>query len=118
MTIKHGVRAGLRLPPATVPCCMLCMTEITYSAVLCCAVFWMHCSISVTFVDKEGKDHTVAATVGKNLLEVAHDNEIDLEGGCCSWCAGWTGSLPAWFLMDQINPMLIWKDLTLHFRSV
>lgn len=36
--------------------------------------------ISVTFIDKEGKDHTVQAAVGKNLLEVAHENEIDLEG--------------------------------------
>lgn len=38
------------------------------------------CSISVTFIDKEDKEHTVQAPIGKNLLEVAHDNEIDLEG--------------------------------------
>lgn len=36
--------------------------------------------ISVTFIDKEGKDHTVEAATGKNLLEVAHEHEIDLEG--------------------------------------
>jgi hypothetical protein len=37
-------------------------------------------SISVTFIDKQGKEVNVQAPVGKNLLEVAHDNEIDLEG--------------------------------------
>lgn len=38
------------------------------------------CRVTVTFVDKEGKDVTVQAKIGKNLLEVAHENEIDLEG--------------------------------------
>ena len=37
-------------------------------------------SITLTYVDKEGKEHTVTAPVGKNLMEIAHDNEIDLEG--------------------------------------
>lgn len=40
------------------------------------------CRISVIFVDKDGKDQEVRAPLGKNLLEVAHDNEIDLEGAC------------------------------------
>ena len=35
----------------------------------------------MTFIDKEGKEHLVNAPIGKNLLEVAHENEIDLEGG-------------------------------------
>ncbi|PNH12869.1 2Fe-2S ferredoxin [Tetrabaena socialis] len=48
-------------------------------------------TISVTYIDKEGKEHTVAAPIGKTLLEVAHENEIDLEGACegslaCSTC--------------------------------
>ncbi len=34
----------------------------------------------MTFIDKEEKEHTVQAPIGKHLLEVAHDNEIDLEG--------------------------------------
>eukprot|EP00877_Chromochloris_zofingiensis_P001953 jgi/Chrzof1/11759/Cz06g08190.t1 len=47
--------------------------------------------IEVTFVDKDGKEVTVQAPVGTNLLEVAHANEIDLEGACegslaCSTC--------------------------------
>ena len=43
--------------------------------------------ISVTFVDKEGKDHTVEAATGKNLLEVAHEHEIDLEGDIYAFTA-------------------------------
>ncbi|GLI64259.1 hypothetical protein VaNZ11_007461 [Volvox africanus] len=48
-------------------------------------------TVAITYIDKEGKEHTVAAPLGKNLLEVAHDNEIDLEGACegslaCSTC--------------------------------
>ncbi|KAL6755150.1 2Fe-2S ferredoxin-type domain-containing protein [Haematococcus lacustris] len=48
-------------------------------------------TISVTFVDKDGLEHNVPAPIGKNLLEVAHDNEVDLEGACegslaCSTC--------------------------------
>lgn len=38
-------------------------------------------SISVTFVqEKDGKEYTVQAPIGKHLLEVAHDNDIELEG--------------------------------------
>eukprot|EP00197_Chlamydomonas_leiostraca_P002095 CAMPEP_0202858482 /NCGR_PEP_ID=MMETSP1391-20130828/997_1 /ASSEMBLY_ACC=CAM_ASM_000867 /TAXON_ID=1034604 /ORGANISM="Chlamydomonas leiostraca, Strain SAG 11-49" /LENGTH=203 /DNA_ID=CAMNT_0049537405 /DNA_START=21 /DNA_END=632 /DNA_ORIENTATION=+ len=48
-------------------------------------------TITITYIDKENKEHTVQAPLGKNLLEVAHDNEIDLEGACeaslaCSTC--------------------------------
>lgn len=38
-------------------------------------------SISVVFVDRDGTEQAVQAPLGKNLLEVAHENEIDLEGG-------------------------------------
>ena len=48
------------------------------------------CSITVTYVDKDGKDHTVLAPIGKNLLELAHENEIDLEG---EWGWGVMGCL-------------------------
>jgi len=46
----------------------------------------------VTFdCEKDGKAYTVQAPVGKSLLEVAHANEIELEGACegslaCSTC--------------------------------
>jgi hypothetical protein len=46
----------------------------------------MHCAalmcfrINVVFVDKDGKEQPVQAPLGKNMLEVAHDNEVELEG--------------------------------------
>jgi ferredoxin len=45
----------------------------------------------VTFVDKDGREETVSAPLGKSLLEVAHANDIELEGACegslaCSTC--------------------------------
>lgn len=46
------------------------------------------CRITITYIDKEGKEHTVKAPLGKNLLEVAHDNEIDLEGTAVHRAAG------------------------------
>lgn len=40
---------------------------------------------------KEGFEKEVTAKVGKHLLEIAHENEIELEGACdaslaCSTC--------------------------------
>ncbi|BAM81509.1 probable adrenodoxin [Cyanidioschyzon merolae strain 10D] len=48
-------------------------------------------TISVTFVDREGVRHAVRAPIGSSMLEVAHENHIDLEGACegslaCSTC--------------------------------
>lgn len=49
-------------------------------------------TVSFTFVaTKDGTEFPVKADVGENLLEVAHQNEIDLEGACeaslaCSTC--------------------------------
>jgi hypothetical protein len=43
------------------------------------------CSISVTFVsEKDGSETTVKAPIGKHLLEVAHDNDVELEGASSS----------------------------------
>lgn len=47
--------------------------------------------ITVTFVDRDGERFVVKAPVGENLLEVAHENNVDLEGACegslaCSTC--------------------------------
>ena len=49
-----------------------------------------HCSVKVTFIE-EGEEVVVDAEVGKTLLEVAHANDIELEGACdgslaCSTC--------------------------------
>lgn len=48
-------------------------------------------TVSITYVDPDGVEHEVQAEVGKNLMEVAHDNDIELEGACggelaCSTC--------------------------------
>ena len=47
--------------------------------------------MEVTFVDREGAEHTVQAPIGNSLMEVAHAHDIELEGACegslaCSTC--------------------------------
>lgn len=46
---------------------------------------------SVTFILATGEKRTILADVGENLLEIAHENKIPLEGACegqlaCSTC--------------------------------
>ncbi|CAI5490625.1 unnamed protein product [Closterium sp. Naga37s-1] len=48
-------------------------------------------SIEVTFVQRDGSEAVVQVSVGTNMLQAAHDNDIDLEGACeaslaCSTC--------------------------------
>ena len=50
-------------------------------------------SISVSYLQPNGETRVVQARVGENFLQVAHRNEIDLEGACegvcaCSTCHG------------------------------
>ena len=47
--------------------------------------------ISLTFQDGDGELHAVSAAIGKTLLDVAHENDVELEGACggelaCSTC--------------------------------
>ena len=47
--------------------------------------------VSLTFINKDKSEKVVQAKVGESLLEVAHQNDIDLEGACdsslaCSTC--------------------------------
>ncbi|KAF2072891.1 hypothetical protein CYY_005786 [Polysphondylium violaceum] len=47
--------------------------------------------VTFNYINKDGSKSTVSAPVGENVLEVAHDNDIDLEGACecsvaCSTC--------------------------------
>ncbi|KAK4781688.1 hypothetical protein SAY86_015790 [Trapa natans] len=47
--------------------------------------------ISVTFVDKDGKEKNIKVPIGMSMLEAAHENDIELEGACegslaCSTC--------------------------------
>lgn len=48
-------------------------------------------TVCITYVDNSGKEIVANAEVGKNLLDVAHDNNIELEGACggelaCATC--------------------------------
>jgi len=36
----------------------------------------------LTFVNKDGSETTIDAPIGLSILEVAHHNDIDLEGAC------------------------------------
>ncbi|POM69952.1 2Fe-2S ferredoxin [Phytophthora palmivora] len=47
--------------------------------------------VTFTFVDGEGERTTVKAEEGQSLLDVAHENDVELEGACggelaCSTC--------------------------------
>lgn len=58
----------------------------------------------VTFIERGGRRREVEAEAGMTLLEIAHANDIDIEGACegcmaCSTChvivdAGWYDRLP------------------------
>ena len=37
-------------------------------------------TVRITYVDPDGDETTVDADIGQNLLHVAHDNDIELEG--------------------------------------
>ncbi len=45
----------------------------------------------MTFIDRDGKELTVDAPLGDTILDIAHANDIDIEGACegcmaCSTC--------------------------------
>lgn len=45
----------------------------------------------ISYIDRSGEELSVDAEIGKNLMDVAHDNNIELEGACggelaCSTC--------------------------------
>ncbi|KAL9969565.1 hypothetical protein ACROYT_G021794 [Oculina patagonica] len=47
--------------------------------------------VTINFIDRDGDKMTVNAKVGDSLLDVAKDNDVDLEGACegtlsCSTC--------------------------------
>lgn len=47
--------------------------------------------VKITFIEKDGNERVVDAPVGLSVLEVAHKNDVDLEGACegslaCSTC--------------------------------
>jgi 2Fe-2S ferredoxin len=45
----------------------------------------------MTFIDRDGTPREVDAPIGQSVLEIAHNNDIDIEGACegslaCSTC--------------------------------
>ena len=42
--------------------------------------FPLNFRVSIKFIDRDGDEITVNAKVGDTLLDVAKDNEVDLEG--------------------------------------
>lgn len=45
-----------------------------------CSTLLSACRIQVTFVDKNGEEQQIRVPVGVNMLQAAHDNDIELEG--------------------------------------
>ena len=70
--------------------------------------------LKISFVESSGLIHKVNAPIGHSLLEVAHDNGIDIEGACegsmaCSTCHvivdhSWYDKLPS--SSEEENDML------------
>lgn len=47
--------------------------------------------VKITFIEKDGNEKVIDAPLGLSILEVAHKNDVDLEGACegslaCSTC--------------------------------
>ena len=66
----------------------------------------LHGMPRITFVELDGTRRDVEAPVGLSLLEVAHQNDIDLEGACegslaCSTCHVVVD--PTWF--NRLEPI-------------
>lgn len=38
--------------------------------------------LHITFIDKEGDEHTFEVAEGDNLLDIALENDIEMEGNC------------------------------------
>lgn len=43
-------------------------------------IFYLFFRVTVSFIDRDGDKMTVSAKIGDSLLDVAKDNDLDLEG--------------------------------------
>ena len=64
---------------------------VNFSIKSCIISFFLLFMPNIHFIDQNGEKTTIDAPVGLSLLEVAHQNNIDLEGACegslaCSTC--------------------------------
>lgn len=46
-----------------------------------------HIRLWITFIDKDGDSHKIAAAEGDNLLDIAQANDLEMEGACGGSCA-------------------------------
>ena len=77
-------------------------------------------TVTITYVDPDGEEHPVEAKIGKHLLDVAHDNNIELEGMYAEWTyytyGGYVVSLQHLKLSSRahttihINNIHFWRD--------
>lgn len=75
----RGAACSARAPPLVYSLLGWLLAETRFCDVYVC--IHVPCRISVTFKDeKTGKSCTVDAPIGQHLLEVAHNNDIELEG--------------------------------------
>ncbi|KAL8929573.1 MAG: hypothetical protein Q9208_001242 [Pyrenodesmia sp. 3 TL-2023] len=43
--------------------------------------------LNVTFIDKEGSEHTFEVSAGDNLMDIAQAEDLEMEGACGGSCA-------------------------------
>mmetsp|Transcript_46473 Transcript_46473/g.97656 ORF Transcript_46473/g.97656 Transcript_46473/m.97656 type:complete len:163 (+) Transcript_46473:232-720(+) len=82
-SILHGAKHNTWRPNVAHPINYLCRNSVRS--------FSSKETVTITYIDPTGEEHPVEAEVGKHLLDVAHDNNIELEGACggelaCSTC--------------------------------
>lgn len=85
------IRSLQRMPTTSPRTCCAVMRLVQRSDCRSVRSFSSKETVKLTYVDPDGEEHPVEAIVGKNLLDVAHDNNIELEGACggelaCSTC--------------------------------
>ena len=70
---------------------LLCPTQLkTRQGAFAAGRCGLHTSVQLvkfSFVDANGEEIDVESKVGQSLLDVAHDNDIEMEGACGGECA-------------------------------
>ncbi|MCJ1335870.1 mitochondrial matrix iron-sulfur protein [Bachmanniomyces sp. S44760] len=62
-------------------------SECTNLYDIVCLLILSSIRLKVTFVDKEGDEHTFEVAKGDNLLDIAQANDLEMEGACGGSCA-------------------------------
>ncbi|KAF0687935.1 Aste57867_20427 [Aphanomyces stellatus] len=89
--LRAGLRSivpGLRM---TAPSSLTAMRKTAFSPAAFSGSRSFSDKIRVTFIETDGTKKEVSAVVGETFLEVAHNNDVELEGACggelaCSTC--------------------------------